>query len=447
MTAIPSVFKAFAISRQGNFALITALLAPVLIGLVGGAIDLLLLQNHRSELQEVADSAVLAAASESTIKGWSSKAAKEATEAFVAVNLKNRFSDVTFSYKIDVVEKERMIKLSLSQDHYAYFVAGYFTGHPQIQVTAAARAVGQSTLCVVVLSPKKKEAFKVSGKSRVTASECSAYSNSVTRQGISVRDESRLTTELSCSAGGYNGGSWNYSPIPITDCPQIVDPLKARGQLIVETVPSSRCDFTDLEIKVANRVLRPGTYCGDLEITDAATVLLRPGIYVIKDGTLKVDKNAMLIGKNVGLVFVGSKAELELKNDSTLSLSAPETGLMAGILMYAPPVAGKEREFKIESRHAEELIGTVYMPADKLTVGGDKNGNGICDDLELPGPIGVGSGCITDVGTSSEWTAIVSNLLDITSGVNLVLNADYSGSSIPVPNGIGPNSVQITLTK
>jgi hypothetical protein len=47
-------------------------------------------------------------------------------------------------------------------------------------------------------------------------------------------------------------------------------------------------------------------------------------------------------------------------------------------------------------------------------------------------------GCLANVGQYSDWTAIVARNVLVTSGVDLVLNADYAGSEVPVPanNGV-----------
>jgi hypothetical protein len=52
-----------------------------------------------------------------------------------------------------------------------------------------------------------------------------------------------------------------------------------------------------------------------------------------------------------------------------------------------------------------------------------------------------GSGRIAD---ASAYTIIVASRLDLDSA-NLVINADYSVSDVPVPQGLGPTSSQVRL--
>jgi hypothetical protein len=437
----------FVTDRRGNFAVIAGLLSPILLGLVGGSVDLFVYSHHRQELQETAEAAVLGAASEAGLKGWSTKAAEQVVAYVIESILTNRFSGATFDYNLQVDEKRRRIDLELTQDHYGYFFLGYFTSSPQIGVRASAIATGQATICLISQSPSEAEALSISGNSKVQAAGCSAYSNSASPKGIAVKDDSRLTTQVACSAGGYTGKGTSYSPLPITDCPSLSDPLSARAISIDKSVAGTACTFKKMSINRKTVTLDPGTYCDGLKISDAAKVTLNPGIYVVKNGPLRVDKSASLSGDGVGFVFVGDPAKLELKNESAVSLSAPKTGLMSGLLMYAQSTGKKPRDFKIESRDAQRMIGTVYLPGDVLIVGGDKDGDGVCDDeLADDGTvIPAGPACISDVGTTSAWTAIVARKVKITAGSSLILNADYSGSDIPVPDGIGPNSNKIRL--
>jgi hypothetical protein len=82
-------------------------------------------------------------------------------------------------------------------------------------------------------------------------------------------------------------------------------------------------------------------------------------------------------------------------------------------------------------------------------IGGDKDGDGVCDpDIEDDGTITPGpESCVSDVGTTSSWTAIVVNTLKVTAGSSLIINSDYDGSTVPVPDGLGPNSSQIRLSE
>ncbi len=432
------------VDRRGQFALILGILSPVVLGLVGGAIDMIVFANHRAELQNTADAAVLAVAKEASLKGWNSGTAEQVANAVVNSTLSNKFG-VEYKFTLSIDEKARRVEIDLDQDHYGYFFIGYFAGSPQIRVSAAAFASGASTICIIAQSPSQNDALVVSGKSTVNAAGCAAYSNSKSAKGVNVKDDSRLRSLMSCTAGGYTGKMINYSPTPVMDCPPIPDPLAARAKMIDASLVIG-CDYTKMTVKGGNRTLQPGNYCKGLTITDGAAVQFTPGIYVFVDERLKVDKAAKVSGSGVGLVFIGKKGELTLSNDSSVSLSAPEEGVMAGILIYGQPSA-KQRKFSIVSKDAQELTGTVYLPGDTLTVGGDDDLDGGCDPLLQDDGTFLPSdpSCLSDVGTKSDWTAIIAKQLKVTAGSTLVMNTNYEGSKVPAPNGVGPSSGRILL--
>jgi hypothetical protein len=175
-----------------------------------------------------------------------------------------------------------------------------------------------------------------------------------------------------------------------------------------------------------------------LRISNGANVVLAPGIYVIKDGPLIVQNNASMRGIDVGFFLKGPGSKLTFARDSTINLSAPRTGIMAGLLIYddpsgvaapdntAPPAPGGNsatRVHKITSDNARTLIGTIYMPQGRLVI-----------DARRP------------IADRSAYTVIVVKQIDLHNGPNLVLNADYNATDVPVPEGVGPYGSKVTLT-
>lgn len=50
------------------------------------------------------------------------------------------------------------------------------------------------------------------------------------------------------------------------------------------------------------------------------------------------------------------------------------------------------------------------------------------------------------VAAESAYTVIVANRIDV-KGATLVVNADYGGTDVPVPEGMGPHSSMVTLDR
>lgn len=216
--------------------------------------------------------------------------------------------------------------------------------------------------------------------------------------------------------------SATFSPKPLTDCPKIEDPLEKR------VAPAyNGCNFNNLIVDTKT-TLMPGVYCGGLRVENGAEVTLQKGIYVIKDGPLVVADTSAFIGDAVGFYLTGADSEFDFQEDTTIDLTAMETGSMAGLLFFEdrsvphsflfdpfdlenlPPDV---RLHKISSNNARNLLGTIYLSKSLLLV-----------NAEAP------------VADASPYTAIVTARLWLQEGPTLTLNADYTDTEVPVPDGI-----------
>ena len=188
-------------------------------------------------------------------------------------------------------------------------------------------------------------------------------------------------------------------------------------------------------------ILTPGVYCGGLRITANASVDLQPGVYVIKDGPFIVDGTASLTGEYVGFVMSGAASVFSFDENTEISLGAPKEGPMAGLLFYEQldpnlkggafrsifttlgdlAALGAMRTHRIRSNNARQLLGTFYLPNSILKV--DANGA---------------------VADESAYTAIVVRRLWLLEGPNLVLNADYAATDVPVPSSIAGGEVRLS---
>ncbi len=257
--------------------------------------------------------------------------------------------------------------------------------------------------------------------------------------------------------GGLQRGSCQFRPASPDGCPVIKDPLADRPAPTVNTctaIPASANKKGDISKNLVDQsaTLGPGTYCGGLHITKNAVVSLLPGIYVMKDGPLIVDKKGALSGTDVGFYFTGDKGGLLFDSKTSISLAAPTTGIMAGLLMMeeravanpvdptldvvqdilaptsptpAPLGATKPmRIYRIISDDARTMLGTIYLPAGRVVI-----------DAKKP------------VADQSAYTVIVAQQVNLYQGPNLYLNANYDATSVPVPKGVGPISGRLLLTQ
>lgn len=401
---------------RGHMAMMTGILAPMLIGIAGGAIDIGSFLTHKTDLQGIADAAALGAAKEASLNGWSMSAAISVTNGYVEA--RNRLgSDSSVRATVEVDQTRKQVTVTLDEDHHPYFVVGYFLGSPQIRVSSSAQTNNSSNICVIGLEKVDTATVSLETNAMISAPKCAVYSNSGSTSGLTSIGNANLVAQLSCSAGGFSGASKNYNyQLPLTDCPLVSDPLSSRPPPTV-----GPCREIDASYQHYTGTLQPGVYCGGLSITAASHVTLKAGVYVMKDGPLVIESSSIVDGRGVGFYFTGKNASMLFGSSSQVDIEAPESGPLAGLVTFQDR-SSPETNFVITSNKARKLLGTIYLA----------NGNLIVD-------------ANNKVADASAYTAIVVRRLRLSKGPNLVLNTDYNKTLVPVPEGVGPQAAKARL--
>ncbi|MFC5442135.1 pilus assembly protein [Rhizobium halophytocola] len=96
-STLKKILHGIAFDRRGNFGVATAILLPVLLASGGVAMDLTRMVQIRSELQNAADSAALAAASAMASKGMSEEDAIQLAKKFLASQMANLYTGAELS--------------------------------------------------------------------------------------------------------------------------------------------------------------------------------------------------------------------------------------------------------------------------------------------------------------------------------------------------------------
>lgn len=412
---------AFARARKGNVALIAAIATPALIGASALTIDFANAITIKDSLQSAADSAALAAARELPLRSTSQATVSAISAEYVRRNVDPRIQVTSLSSAI--LDNRGGVRVEVHAR--ANSVMGNFINANGLQtnVTAVARLSGGAPLCALALEERAQNAIQLQQDARLVAPDCAVVSNSTSPRGVVASGNSRMQATMICSAGGASGRSSNFDPAAITDCPRIDDPLAGRPE-----PASGGCDHLLALSVTGNRQLEPGVYCGGITILPGARATLAPGIYVIKNGPLAVLGGASLVGQNVGFYFVGDLSVMNFAQGSEIDLSAPRDGPMAGFLFFANRVlltgALNLRHFRINSDNARNLLGTIYLRDGVLDV-----------DANRP------------IADRSSYTVIVARRINVSSGPDLVLNTDYEGSTVPVPEGVGPRRPEAYLAQ
>jgi len=390
--------------ERGGILLTFALVFPVLLLILGSSIDYGYMYVRKTSLQASADAAALAGAKELVLANAEQSVIQALAQSTVMANLGNNAKGAVVDTKVSF--GDRSVTVRVTQTPAMYIMDG-IAGVKNSNITANATAgvAGEMPICMLILERWRQDALAVNNAARITGNDCAIYSNSISTKGVTAKNGSLLQSQLTCSAGGFTGDPESYKPLPMVDCPKIEDPLAFR-----KPPPEGPCLHEDLSISGGTQTLNPGTYCGGLTIKSKADVTLSPGVYIIKDGPLLIHGSARIKGENVGFYLTGSKAMFEMLSNTTVALSAPMDGPMAGILFFEDR-RNKAHVHKIKSNDARSFIGTVYLPTGSLTI-----------DASKP------------VFDQSAYTVIIAKSLDMFSGPNLVLNSNYGDSDVPLPS-------------
>ena len=428
-------------SHHGSTTTVVSIALPVMIFLAAGATQYAVLIMTKERLQSAADAAALGAAKQLNLNNPYSTSVTSAAVAIAHAELP-RSSGATDAINAVLVDSNTGVDVTIVRTVPSFFGALLDPSIFNVSAHARAHAYGGPPLCALALDPGVQGAITLDTSAVVDARACEVYSDSKDPLSINADQSAILKAAYTCAVGGKKGNFPNFEPQPKTGCPSVVDPLGAHPQ------PSAGlfCDKYNL-IATASTTLYPGTYCGGLKATAGAVVTLQPGIYVISGGPLVVDGGASLNGTNVGFFLTkylpglpplpkpapgpGPKTSgpapgttIYFDANSTINLTAPKTGIMAGLLIFEDRNLPKDQLHQILSNNAQTLLETIYLPQGRLFVGSS-----------------------APVASNSAYTVVVSRTIELSAGPTLVLNSNYTSTDIPVPPGVGPKNNRVTLTQ
>lgn len=406
--------RSFGASSKGNMTIMMLGIMAVAAFIVGGIVDYMSLSNQKQQLQGVADRAAVAAAQELVVaKGTDDRVSSVAT-TFVNAN----YTAKAHETEAEIIEKGKAVHVTITAAPQTYFPGPIARGVSQIKVEATAAISGGGYVCMIGLDEHAPSTLDMKNKAKVTATNCAIYSNSKNKGSLRLHSLARVKADLVCVAGGVSGATSAVSPnAPITDCPPLQDPLRDRPEPKVGLL---ECDhlLTVLVTGLSGKVtLDPGVYCGGINVTLGGDVTLKPGTYIMNNGTLTVETGGKLQGENVGFYLTGLLSTIQFGPSSTISLTAPKTGDMAGMLFFEDRHRLIGIPHRIASDNARKLVGTIYLPNNTLTI-----------DSKDP------------IADQSDYTVIIAKKFEMKQGPELVLNTDYENSPIPVPDGVGNKS-------
>lgn len=376
-----SMVKKLIKDQRGSTLPLIVILLFVLCGASVFAVDMSYAFLARSQLLTIAEAAAMAAASAMPNNEWARSVAltySSNNQAGAAFNQSVTDSEIEFGYwdrdtRIFTVgggvQNAVRVNASLTaaKGNAGVSLFGSVFGRDSYDVSASAvggRVWPAEGDCVIALHPTAPGALNIIDDGTINLLNCGIYVNSSNHSALQLDNGASLqTNEHICVRGGTSiAGFASISPYPEDDCRPRPDPFAT----LAEPTFDDSCDYTDTRYEARTITIYPGVYCGGIYLENFSDVTFSPGIYIIKDGQLEVDTGSSVTGDEVSFFFTGTGATAYFDRESTIDLSAPTSGPMAGVIMF------QDRDFSgthvFDSENVVQLSGALYFPNGDLYI-------------------------------------------------------------------------------
>ncbi len=367
-------------SIGGNISIFAALVAVPIVAAAGLAIDSARGYRTATELQELADGAVLFSAGAQDVTGDAAqKAAKRikfATE-YLAGKLP-QVSDVEIIGPSTVTADSQSVKVSINgrvRGSLMNVLSSAFKDAEGTNVNIVANSVARfgsdAYSCMLSLNPTAAQTMAFSGNATLLGVNCRVQANSNNAVAMKLQGASSLSAAEICAVGGASGSK--YTPVP-THCPAKTDPYAS----LVMPVAAASCSsaFTNVKVKNVSKNLVPGTYCGGLDVQTGGTANLASGLYIIKDGPLSAASNSIINAPSgVTIYLTGASSKIDIASGAIVTINAPTaatanstTLLYKSMAIIQDRTTGIGNVNQISSKGGVNITGVYYTPAQALSI-------------------------------------------------------------------------------
>jgi hypothetical protein len=229
-------------------------------------------------------------------------------------------------------------------------------------------------------------------------SGCGLLVDSSSSSGMTTVGHVSITAPSIAVVGGYTGSG--YTPTPKTVVIAASDPLA-----YVQAPTVGSCAYTNFSLHGTSGTssspyqLYSGTYCGGITVHGNAWLHFNAGTYVLAGGGMNISANTTMTG--TGVTFydttgTGGYGAIALNGNSTVNLSAPTSGSLAGMLFFQDrSIPSTGASSTISGNSSSTFDGALYFPTTTVSFNGNSSANGysivVADQLTLSGNASLGS--------------------------------------------------------
>jgi Flp pilus assembly protein TadG len=373
--------RKFVRNRSGATIIPLALAMPVLVGMFGLAAEASYWYLHQRAMQNAADAAVIAAATNAGSNYAAEAKAVAAQYGFpvkgnISVTVTNPSTAAGCTTKCYSVAIADAVPLLFSS------VVGYKgnvtinkKGMTSITASSVATSAGAYSYCILALASSGTEGITSNGAPKADLANCTVMSNST-----ATCHGHNLNASFGDAYSTNNGcGITQHSNMPA-----VSDPYSH----LASNIPSNSCKSYPLEPAKKKDPPLPasnqwtGSYswsgykiaCGDQQLTGNTTINGSTGaVLVIENGVLDLNGHTLL-GSNLTVVFTGSNSSSYNHiptGSGTLDITAPTTGTWSGVAIYQDPNLTTNVNISYAGNSPTwNITGLIYLPHSSVTFSG-----------------------------------------------------------------------------
>lgn len=270
-------------------------------------------------------------------------------------------------------------------------------------IFAAVPALAQNVngACVYALDPTAQQALQVSGNAKITTN-CSFVVESNSSSAFVMGGADTLYLGNHAQVGVIGGWQLKAKSMIDTISDQPVQPVKITNPgdplaSVPAPTQATVVSFAPVTYSTSNpppnNTLTPGVYCGGISITHSRTqYTMSPGTYIMAGGGFNVSSTANVVGNGLTIYNTSSAAwgcptsysytPIKVNGQASLSLSAPATGPLAGIVLFGDRngcVEAGTCADSIDGNAKVSFNGILYLKSDLLQFTGASSSGGCMD--------------------------------------------------------------------
>lgn len=403
--------RRFCRDRKAAIAPAMAIALPVFLTVIGMAVEYQHWEGIRANFQNTADSAAYSVALDVAYDSGSDVI--DQTIATIAQTAGQAGSTVT--YHIPPISGQFAGQSGYVQSEVRGLAPRYLTrilfqGDYDILARAVARFESNDQdledACVMALSADADAAITIAGSIELNLSLCLLVSRSLSDSSLKLSGAASVL-DLGCIslAGGadISGGVNIISALTSNLTTLLNGTVRLNGCESIQENQAPRKDPYQRYQRIAQDIVDRTTNCrpltnaerraetlpapswnaalqsvpttcieGDVSLSQLQNdgeVVLEPGVYIIKSGTLRVNANTKVVGEGVTFILADG-ANLDFSGAAGIDLTAPDHGDTQGMLVMSDASVTR-RDHKFVGGADTALDGVFYLPGGDLKVAGN----------------------------------------------------------------------------